>query len=98
MHNKILSTFILLTGMLMLSHTTIAEPLTVKGDDDIESVLKAHNGKRVTVKLNSGDELTGTVGALGNDLVHLRELSGKEFFDAVVDTDEVSAVIIRTKE
>ena len=98
MNNKILSTLVLLTGMLMMSNTVIAEPLTVKGDDDIESILKAHNGKRVTVKLNSGDELTGTAGVVNNDLVHLRELSGKEFFDAVVDTDEVSAVIIRTKE
>ena len=95
---KILSTLVLLTGMLMMSNTAIAEPLTVKGDDDIESVLKANNGKRVTVKLNSGDELTGTVGAVSDDLVHLRELSGKEFFDAVVDTDEISALIIRTRD
>jgi hypothetical protein len=95
---KILSTLVLLTGMLMMSNTAIAEPLSINEKDDIESILKAHNGKRVTVKLNSGDELTGTVGAVNDDLVHLRELSGKEFFDAVVDTDEVSAVIIRTKE
>lgn len=95
---KILSTLVLFTGMLVMSNAVIAEPLSIKGDDDIASVLNAHNGKRVTVKLNSGDELTGTVGAVSDDLVHLRELSGKEFFDAVVDTDEISALIIRTKE
>ncbi len=92
------SVVILLTGMLMLSNAAIAEPLSLKAKDDIESVLSAHNGKRVTVKLNSGDELTGTIGAVNDDLVHLRELSGKEFFDAVVDTDDISAIIIRTKE
>ena len=95
---KILSTLVLLTGMLMMSTTVIAEPLTVKGDDDIESVLKAHNGKRVTVKLNSGDELTGTAGPVNDNLIQLRELSGKEFFDAIINIDEISALIIRTKE
>jgi len=96
--NSMYSVVILLTGMLMLSNAAIAEPLSVKADDDIESVLQAHNGKRVTVKLGSGDELTGTIGAVNDDLAHLRELSGKEFFDAVVVTDDISAIIIRTKE
>lgn len=88
----------LFAGLLIFSNIAIAEPLSINEKDDIESVLKAHNGKRVTVKLNSGEELTGTVGALGDDLVHLRELSGKEFFDAVVNTDEISALIIRTRD
>jgi hypothetical protein len=89
---------ILFSAMLMLTGAVAAEPLTIKADDSIESVMKAHNGKRVTVKLNSGDELTGTVATVNDDLVHLRELTGKEFFDAVVDTDEISAVIIRTRD
>ena len=89
---------ILLAGILMLSNAAIAEPLSVKADDSIAGVLKAHDGKRITVKLNSGEELTGTVGMVNNDLVHLRELSGKEFFDAVVVTNDISAIIIRTKE
>lgn len=89
---------ILFTGMLMLSGAVIAEPLSIKAGDSIVIVLKAYDGKRVTVKLNSGDELTGTIGAVNDDLIHLRELSGKEFFDAVVDTDDISAIIIRTKE
>jgi len=94
---SIYSVVILLTGML-LSSTVFAEPLSVKAGDSIVTVLKAYDGKRITVKLDSGEELTGTVGTVNDDLVHLRELSGREFFDAVVDTDEVTAVIIRTKE
>lgn len=85
-------------ALLFCSGIAIAEPLSISEKDDIESVLKAHNGKRVTVKLVSGDELTGTIGAVNDNVVYLRELSGKEFFDAVVNTDEISAVIIRTRE
>jgi hypothetical protein len=34
---------------------------------------------------------------LGDKLVHLSELSGAEFYDAVVATDDVSAVVVRAK-
>ena len=92
------SVVIFLTGMLLLSSVVIAEPLSITADDNIESVLKSNDGKQVTVKLGSGDELTGTIGTVNGKLVHLRELSGKEFFDAVVSMDDISAVIIRTKK
>ena len=92
------SAVILFTGLLMLSNVVIAEPLSITADDNIESVLKSNDGKQVTVKLGSGDELTGTIGTVNGKLVHLRELSGKEFFDAVVSMDDISAVIIRTKK
>jgi hypothetical protein len=92
------SVVIFLTGMLLLSSAVIAEPLSITADDNIESVLKSNDGKQVTVKLGSGDELTGTIGTVNGKLVHLRELSGKEFFDAVVSMDNISAIIIRTKK
>ena len=89
---------IILTTLLMISQVSIAEPLTIKADDDIDAVLAAQKGKRVTIMLSSGGELTGTVGEVNDDLVQLRELSGKEFFDAVINADKISAVVIRTKD
>jgi hypothetical protein len=70
--------------------------LTVGKDDTIRSVLSAQVGKRVTLKLDS-EELTGVVRSVGDHAVHLGDLTGREFFDAVVDLDEVSAVLIRVK-
>jgi len=52
----------------------------------------------VTVKLDSGDELTGKVGEVTGKLVVLQALSGKEFFDAVINTDDIAAVLVRSKE
>lgn len=95
---KTLTTFILLAGMSMFSSIAFAEPLTVKADDSIMSILSAQTGKRVTVRLDSGEELTGTVAATGSKVVQLGELSGKEYFDAVIDLQKITAVIIRTKE
>ena len=54
-------------------------------------------GKRVSVVLTTGPELAGVVTSVGDKVVHLSELTGREFFDAVVNLDQVGAVVIRTR-
>lgn len=51
----------------------------------------------MTLKLDSGEELTGTLRTVGNHVAHLEKLAGKDFFDAVVDVEEVAAVIVRAR-
>ncbi|MDX1519707.1 MAG: hypothetical protein R3318_06245 [Gammaproteobacteria bacterium] len=82
----------------MLGAVALAGPLEVSGDATIQSILAAHMDKRVTLKLKSGTELTGTVGAVNGKVVHLKELSGKEFFDAVAALKNIEAVVIRTRK
>lgn len=65
---------------------------------DVAGALKAQQGKRVTLVLGSGTELTGKLTAVDDDTATLSELSGKEFFDAVVDLDEVEAVVYRVRD
>ena len=74
-----------------------AQPLAVGADATVEKVLVAQMGKRVTLKLGPGDELTGTVKLVTPKVVHLGEIAGREFFDAVVDTTRIVAVVVRTK-
>ena len=71
--------------------------LPVSAQDTPRTVLQRHMGKSVTLKLDSGDELTGKVRLVGDRIVHLEELAGKELFDAVVDLDEVAAVVVRAR-
>ena len=52
-------------------------------------------GKRVKVKLLSGQDLDGKVAKVGTQALVLTELSGMEFFDATVRLDQVAAVIVR---
>ena len=85
---------------LLIAHASVvvAAPLSLAADDTVSSVLAAQKGNRVTVKLRSGEELTGTVSALSGSAVQLSELAGKEFYDAVVAMDAVAAVVIRTRD
>jgi hypothetical protein len=64
---------------------------------DIPEVLRARIGKPVTVLLRSGKEYGGTVGEVRGQSVVLKSLSGKEFYDAIVRLDDVSAVEIRNR-
>lgn len=91
-----------LTGafLLALAMTTApiaAQTLTVSPDDTLEKLLASQKGKRVTVKLGPSDELTGVVKVVSPKVVHLSEIAGREFFDAVIDTQRIVAVIVRTK-
>ncbi len=76
----------------------VAADLQVAATDTIESVLAAQKGKRVTLKTRSGQEITGTVRLVTPRVVHVGQVAGKEFFDAVVPLDAVEAVLVRTKD
>lgn len=75
-----------------------AADLDVKPGDTIETLLNAQKGKRVTLKTRSGQEVTGTVKFVSNRLVQVTQVSGKEFFDAVVPLDAVETVLVRVKD
>jgi hypothetical protein len=57
--------------------------------------LEQHAGKRVRLRLVSGQEVDGTVVKVGAGAVHLTQLTGMELFDAVVRLDQVAAVVFR---
>lgn len=67
------------------------------GNEALVAELKAREGKAATVVLQSGAELTGKVAGVTADSVKLTELSGKEFYDAVIALDRVQAVLVRAR-
>lgn len=96
MKHKILMS-ILVSLMLLVALPGRAEPLSVGNNDSIGSILTAQMGKRVAVKIKSGEEYTGTVRTVTKELTHLGELAGKEFYDAVIVNKAIEAVVIRVK-
>ena len=62
----------------------------------IEATLAANAGKTVTLKLDGGVELTGTLAATSPVTVKLTGLAGKEFYEAVVRIDRIAAVVVRS--
>jgi hypothetical protein len=64
---------------------------------DIPDVLRARSGKAVTLLLRSGKEYGGTVGEVRGQSVVLKSIAGKEFYDALIRLDDISAVEIRNR-
>lgn len=82
---------------LAVTHAS-AQGVTVAPADTIRSVVSTQKGKRVTLRMRSGQELTGTVRESTDRLVVLGELAGRELFDAVVPIEAIDAVVVRTKQ
>jgi len=45
--------------------------------------------------LRSGEKMGGKVAQVTDSIVHLSNLTGAEYFDAFVDTKDVSTVVVR---
>ncbi len=71
--------------------------LEIRDSDTITDVLQRNIGKNVELKLVSGDTLRGKVAKVTQHVVHVSKLTGKEFYDAIVRKDNISAVIIRIR-
>ncbi len=86
-----------LSGLFCVLALALPASVALAGDDAVARTLKELDGKRATVVLASGTELTGKVANPTADSVKLVELSNKDFFDAVVDLDHVQAVVYRAR-
>ncbi len=63
----------------------------------MKQILAGYEGKRIAVRLESGEELEGTLVTVGDQLVHLAKLSKRDFYDAVIRLDKINAVIFRAR-
>lgn len=63
----------------------------------MKALLTDSIGKRVVLRLESSEEMEGTVVVVGEHPVHISKLSKRDFFDAFVSIDRISAVIIRVR-
>ncbi len=60
--------------------------------------LKSFTGKKVNLTLKSGKNLAGLVKGVGDHLVHLEKLQGKEYFDALIRIEDISAIDSRFRK
>jgi len=60
--------------------------------------LRSLVGKDVYVGLRSGKTYQGFVKSVGDHFIHLEKLAGKEFFDALIRIDDISAIEVRFRE
>ena len=60
--------------------------------------IKAFVGKDLIVHLNSGKTVQGYVKSVGNGLLHLEKLAGRDFYDALIKIEDISAIECKFRE
>jgi small nuclear ribonucleoprotein (snRNP)-like protein len=89
---------VLLTAAISFASPVTAETFKVDKNATVLTVLKNYQNKKATVKLVSGEELTGTVKAVHANVTHLTSISQKELYDAVIANENIVAVILRVRD
>ncbi len=84
-------------GLALTGVARADDALAIKPDDTVKSVLGRSVGQTVALRVGAGDELRGKVTKVGDHVVHVSELSGREFFDAIVPLDSITAVIVKAR-
>src|SRR5262245_51013322 len=69
----------------------------IKDGDSIKTILERYTGKRVGLVMASGPEISGVVVKVGERVVHIGELQGRELFDAAVSLDRINGIVVRTR-
>jgi len=70
----------------------------LKASATVRDILSERTGKRTTLRMQSGEDIEGTIVLVGNGLVHVSKLAGKDFSDAVISIDRISAVIMKVRD
>jgi|JI6StandDraft_1071083.scaffolds.fasta_scaffold1124474_1 hypothetical protein len=90
---KALQLIILATAITLGAH---AETLTPVKESTQATLLATQSGKQVELMLKSGQSIGGKVIFVGDTVVHLAALTGKEMYEATVSISDISAVVVRT--
>lgn len=88
-----------LAGLLLTAPGLRADEVGIEVNEPswAGKTLEHQMGKRVKLKLRSGQEIEGTVAKVGAHAVHVTQLAGMDFYDAAVRLDDVSAVIVKAR-
>lgn len=81
-----------------LASSVMAKPFVVKENDNLRKILVSQQGKTITLNLKSGQSLTGKIGTINTNIVHVKRLKGMEFYDSVTSVDSIESIIVRTKD
>ena len=94
-----------LVGIIMLSASATvaaksppeAPRLTVNTGTTMTSLLNNLKGKRIDLHLKSGKTVRGTVAEVGSNVVHLQELSEKDYYDSYIAIKHISGFDVQMR-
>jgi hypothetical protein len=74
------------------SKVVAIEGMSYNVNSSLSDNLKTLVGKKVSVTIVSGKTITGFVKKIGIHLIHLEKLEGKDYFDALIRIENISAI------
>jgi hypothetical protein len=87
--------FLILLTALICASSFAQDKASLQSNATIVSLLQSSTGKSVELHLRSGEKMGGKIAQITDNIVHLSNLTGAEYFDAFVDVKDVSAVVGR---
>jgi hypothetical protein len=66
-------------------------------DKSLQTNLQQFKGKTIEIQLKTGGQLTGKLSEVGTQSILLKELRGKEYYDALIVIDDITAVIFKAR-
>jgi len=87
--------FIIVVAAVTCSNLLAQEKAALQPNATVLSLLQGSAGKAVELHLRSGEKMGGKVAGVTENVVHLSNLTGAEFFDAFIDAKDISAVVVR---
>lgn len=87
--------FALFVAALTCSSLRAQEKAALQPNATVASLLQGSTGKSVELHLRSGEKMGGKVAQVTDNIVHLSNLTGAEYFDAFIDAKDISAVVVR---
>lgn len=85
----------IIVAAVTCSNLLAEEKAALQPNATVLSLLQGSAGKAVELHLRSGEKMGGKVAGVTENVVHLSNLTGAEFFDAFIDVKDVSAVVVR---
>jgi small nuclear ribonucleoprotein (snRNP)-like protein len=74
------------------SKVAAIEGMSYNVNSSLVDNLKSLIGKKVNVTVASGKTFSGVVKEVGMHLLHLEKLAGKDYFDALIRIENISAI------
>jgi len=94
MKTSLISSLVL--TLALSASTVFAGPgLGFTGTDTVKTVVERQTGQQVELRLKSGEKIAGKVAKVGEKAIQLTEITGQEFYEALVLIDDVSVVVVR---
>ena len=104
---NLLASGVMVATLLMISLVGAIQPVQAAGEAkqhvqlnsgiSIADNLIALKGKTATVFLSSSQSMTGIVKDVKDNILHLEKISEKEFYDALIRVDMISAIEVRVR-